>query len=152
MPDNDQPMTLAEALAAAHGCGYQQREFDPNLIESLDKLGETFGPLGVAMAAAVRTEPEQFADTLREAYNHQRELWDWLRCDRYEAEQGVPGAGGLSTWFVIDASRDECIVATLNLDDAEDAARALAEHLNRKVMLAKVAQAVVDNSAPQGEK
>jgi hypothetical protein len=144
----DQRKTLADLFGV--GCDYQQRDIDPNLIEALDKLGETFGPLGVAIAAATRTEPEALQRALHETFTHQREVWDWLRCDRYYAGRG-DDAG---SWHVFDREYAPPpfvvpYVATL-IDqggyDAEDAARALAQHMNEKVMLAKVAQATIDNS------
>lgn len=130
------------------GCGYVDRRFDPNLIAALDKLGEQFGPLGVALAAATRTEAQQFAGTLREVYSHQRELWSWLDCDRYQASDDGP-----CVWVVVDTQVPPGdpgrTVGVLSGAADEDAAHALAEHLNRKIILAKVAQAVVDSADAQ---
>ena len=141
------PPGLAEALAG--GCGYTEHTFDLNLIAALDKLGEQFGPLGVAMAAATRTEPEALGRFLGEAFAHQRELWSWLVSERYVASEDVPGE-----WVVIDTTKKHGEyhreVGSLVGDfDLEDAAHALASHLNRKITLAKVAQATEDNSAPR---
>ena len=146
MDQPEHPITraLRDALGN-HDCGYTERQFDLNLISALDKLGETFGPLGVAMAAAARTEPEALQYALSEAFTHQRDLWDWLRCERYEAENGPDGV------LVVDseeAGYPRRVVAELHLDNAEDAAHALAGHLNRKITLARVAQATVDTSGP----
>lgn len=138
-------------------CDYVERAFEPNLIYALDKLGEQFGPLGVAIAAATRTEPETLNSTLVAAFTHQRELWDWLTCHRYYAEvgEGDP-ADGSRVWHVRDLDRRAGVVANISESegsiDAEDSAHALADHLNRKVMLAKVAQAVADISGPRQER
>jgi hypothetical protein len=141
----DQPRTLGEFFAeAAQGCGYVEREFDPNLIMALDKLGEQFGPLGVAGAAAARTEPETLMKFLHEAFAHQRSLWDWLICERYQVSDDGPGV-----WLVIDTEKVHGpgrTVAELSGAADEDAAHALAEHLNHKITLARVAQATADLS------
>jgi hypothetical protein len=139
----DQPDNSLAAMLG-HTCDYVEREFDPNLLAALDKLGEQFGPLGVAMAAAVRTEPQTLAGTLREAWNHQRSLWEWLDCDRYWAEMLADESG----WSVIDGKGGGQIARIEHGPDrdAEDSAHALADHLNRKIVLAKVAQATIDNS------
>jgi hypothetical protein len=141
----DQPEHPLAAIFGGHTCGYVDREFDPNLIAAVDKLGEQFGPLGVAMAAATRTEPDNLMGAMREAFSHQRSLWAWLDCDRYFAQQRADESG----WFVIDGNSSRPI-ATIDHSpdrDAEDAAHALAEHMNRKIILAKVAQATLDTSS-----
>lgn len=134
------------------GCDYAEREIDPNLTAVIDDLGVAFGPLGVAFAAAVRTEPEAIMNLIREAFSHQRDLWGWLTCERYYAEpDGGSGTNSARYWLVKDSEREHAAVASVTEvthADAEDAARALARHLNSKIILAKMQQAQLDNSAP----
>jgi hypothetical protein len=142
---HDAPANAFEQVFGV-GCGYEPREFDPNLIAALDALGQTFGPLGVALAATTRTEPQALNSALGAAFAHQRELWLWLDCDRYQVEEGPDGV------LVVDTEESgypRRVVAELHLADSDDAAAALAEHLNRKVILAKVAQATADTSGPR---
>lgn len=138
------------------GCGWTDREFDPNLITILDELGQKFGPLGVAFAATTRTEPEALTNLVAQAFAHQRDLWAWLGVERYEAR--LADVGTVGTWFVVDTEpgypRDSdniVVVATIesgpNGIDAEDSAHAMASHLNNKIFAAKVAQASADTSA-----
>jgi hypothetical protein len=147
----DKPHNLADILL---DCGYTDRTFDPNLMTAIDKLAEQYGPLGVALAAAARTEPDTLSRHIAAMFAHQRDLWSWLLCDRYQAEQGTRGTGGLGTWYVVDTTAEpgDRVVATVSLGDADDAAQALASHLNHKIMLARVAQATADTSdAGRGE-
>lgn len=140
----------------AAGCGWVDRTFNPDLVTVLDELGHAYGPLGVAFAAATRTEPEALTSLVAQAFAHQRELWGWLGVERYEARQADVGIAG--TWFVVDTepgysgdSDTVNVVATIesgpNGIDAEDSARAMASHLNNKIFAAKVAQATADTSA-----
>jgi len=149
--DNSSARNLLEALGVA--CDYQDKDFDANLIAAIDKLGEQFGPMGVALAAAVRTEPEALNRELGEMFTHQREqLWGWLRTERYRATEHLTNSNGETAWVVEDheaAYRQAGVVYGRDGLDSEDAAHALAEHLNRKITLAKVAQALTDNSAPK---
>lgn len=139
------------------GCGWTNREFDPNLITILDELGQKFGPLGVAFAATTRTEPEALTNLVAQAFAHQRDLWAWLGVERYEARQGAHGTS-TGTWYVVDTepgysegSDSGNVVAAIesgpNGIDAEDSAHAMASHLNNKIFAAKVAQASADTSA-----
>jgi hypothetical protein len=132
------------AMEAPIDCGYTEHTFDVKLLAAVDKLAEQYGPLGVALAAAVRTEPETLTAHVAAMFDHQRELWSWLRCDRYQAHERGDGA-----WLVVDGQGNNgrgVTVATVDLGDAEDAAQALAGHLNHKITLARVAQAVADTS------
>jgi hypothetical protein len=143
---HDAPANAFEQVFGV-GCGYEPREFDPNLIAALDALGQTFGPLGVALAATTRTEPQALNSALGAAFAHQRELWSWLDCDRYWAEETADESG----WCVVDGNGGGQIARIEHGTDrdAEDSAHALADHLNRKIILAKVAQATADLSGPR---
>lgn len=140
---------LAHLIEQAH-THWQDRDIDPNLTAALDKLGEKFGPLGVAFAAACRTEPQALVELISATFHHQNELWDWLHSNRYTAELGTAG-----TWIVIDTdarTSNTTVVATIESApavsiDAEDAARAMADHLNGKIVAALVAQARLDFSS-----
>jgi hypothetical protein len=144
--------TSAHLIEVAH-CGYTERAIDPNLTAALDKLGEEYGPLGVAVAAAVRTEPQMLMTAIRDTFSHQRDLWDWLVSTRYTAEQSEAHPG---RWFVIDThcvgTQQPSVVATIDSGpvgvDAEDTAHAMADHLDHKITLARIAQAVTDRSVP----
>jgi formylmethanofuran dehydrogenase subunit E-like metal-binding protein len=135
------------AMEVPIDCGYTEHTFDAKLLAAVDKLAEQYGPLGVALAAAVRTEPETLTAHVAAMFDHQRELWSWLRCDRFHVEQESTH-GNSQIWYVIDGTAEpqDTIVATISMGDAEDAARALAGHLNHKITLARVAQAVADTS------
>jgi hypothetical protein len=139
------------------GCGYTERTFDPNLIAALDKLGETYGPQGVALAAATRTEPEALSRVFAATFSHQRELWQWLVSERYQAQPGRDRDLDVPQWQVVDTDArigELAVVASIdsgpNGIDAEDSARAMAQHLNNKITLARVAQAVADTADTVG--
>lgn len=124
------------------------RQFDPNLMEALARLGETFGPLGVALAAATRAEPEAVLHGVADLFETQRALWMWVRSDRYKANLVELPKG--TCWQVVDTYQVPDLVAEVysgpNGVDPEAVAGAMAEHLNVQETRSRLAAASVDNS------